>query len=60
MMDEFIVSALKDACEKNGLSEQTTKVIQTLVEKKLSNSIIDVDFRSDLDNIYEMISGDNS
>ena len=60
MMDEFIVSALKDACEKNGLSKQTTKSIQTLVEKKLSNTIIDAEFRSGLDNIYEMINGDNS
>ena len=31
MMDEFIVSALKEACEKNGLSKQTTKSIYTFV-----------------------------
>ena len=59
-MDEYIVSALKEACVKHSLSKQTTKSIQTLVEKKLSNTIIDAEFRSDLDNVYEMINGDNS
>jgi hypothetical protein len=59
-MDKFIKDSLEAACEKEGLSEQTTMAIQSLLERKLSNSINDAELGSDLESIYELIIGDES
>jgi len=57
-MDEFIKNSLEHACAQEDLSDQTMLAIRALLGKKLTNNIGDAELASELENIYQLIIGD--
>ena len=57
-MHKIIEEDLKAACEKNGLSAETFKVVKTILSKKINGLSVPAEAAGDIGRLFELMKRD--
>jgi hypothetical protein len=57
-MHKIIEKNLKEACENNGLSPETFKVIKTILSKKINGMSVPAEATADIGRLFDLMKKD--
>jgi len=57
-MHKIIEKNLQEACEKNGLSQETFKVVKTILSKKINGISVPAEATADIGRLFDLMKKD--
>jgi hypothetical protein len=59
-MHKIIEDDIREACEANGLSEQTFKVIKNILSKKINGLAVPSETQGDISRLFDLMKEDRA